>query len=165
MAIKILLADDSLTIQKVVELTFSDGDTRLKAVGSGDKAVQALDDFQPDLVLADVVMPGLTGYDVCEAVKKRPGGEFIPVVLLTGTFEPFDRSRAERVGSDAIVTKPFDSHALQGLVRELVSKARAARVDAEAAATEVSPAPSARWIRPSSRSGSTTWSRPSPCST
>ena len=143
MAIKILLADDSLTIQKVVELTFSDGDTRLMAVGSGDKAVQALDDFQPDLVLADVVMPGLTGYDVCEAVKKRPGGEFVPVVLLTGTFEPFDRTRAERVGADSIVTKPFDSHALQGLVRELVSKARAGRADAEAAAAEVPPVPSA----------------------
>ena len=139
MAIKILLADDSLTIQKVVELTFSDAETRLMAVGSGDKAVQALDDFAPDIVLADVVMPGRTGYDVCEAVKQRPGGAFVPVVLLTGTFEPFDRARAERVGSDAIVTKPFDSHALQGLVRELVGKARAARDEAEAAAAMAPP--------------------------
>jgi len=134
MAIKILLADDSLTIQKVVELTFSDAETRLRSVGSGDRAVQALDDFQPDIVLADVVMPGLTGYDVCEAVKQRPGGAFVPVVLLTGTFEPFDRARAERVGSDAIVTKPFDSHALQELVRELVARAGAAREEAAAAA-------------------------------
>lgn len=133
MAIKILLADDSLTIQKVVELTFSDAETRLMAVGSGDRAVQALDDFLPDIVLADVVMPGLTGYDVCDVVKQRPGGGFVPVVLLTGTFEPFDRARAERVGSDAIVTKPFDSHALQGLVRDLVTRARAAREEAEAA--------------------------------
>ncbi len=133
MSIKILLADDSLTIQKVVELTFSDAETRLMAVGSGDKAVQALDEFGPDIVLADVVMPGLSGYDVCEAVKQRPGGAFVPVVLLTGTFEPFDRARAERVGSDAIVTKPFDSHALQGLVRELVAKAGLAREAAEAA--------------------------------
>lgn len=139
MAIKILLADDSLTIQKVVELTFSDAETRLMAVGSGDRAVQALDDFQPDIVLADVVMPGLTGYDVCEAVKRRPGGPFVPVVLLTGTFEPFDRARAERVGSDAIVTKPFDSHALQGLVRDLVTRARAARQEAETAALAAPP--------------------------
>ena len=120
MPIKILLADDSLTIQKVVELTFSDAETRLMAVGSGDKAVQARDDFQPDIVLADVVMPGRTGYEVCEAVKKRPGGAFVPVVLLTGTFEPFDRSRAELVGSDAIVTKLFHSHALQRPARQLV---------------------------------------------
>ncbi len=141
MAIKILLADDSLTIQKVVELTFSDAETRLMAVGSGDRAVQALDDFQPDIVLADVVMPGLTGYDVCDAVKQRPGGLFTPVVLLTGTFEPFDRARAERVGSDAIVTKPFDSHALQGLVRDLVTRARVAREEAAAAALAPPPAP------------------------
>jgi len=140
MAIKILLADDSLTIQKVVELTFSDADTRLMAVGSGDRAVQALDDFAPDIVLADVVMPGLSGYEVCESVKQRPGGAFVPVVLLTGTFEPFDRNRAEKVGSDAIVTKPFDSHALQGLVRELVEKARTVREEAEAAAA-AAPAP------------------------
>ncbi|HYN40241.1 MAG TPA: response regulator, partial [Thermoanaerobaculia bacterium] len=143
MAIKILLADDSLTIQKVVELTFSDAETRLMAVGSGDRAVRALDDFQPDIVLADVVMPGLTGYDVCEAVKQRPGGVFVPVVLLTGTFEPFDRARAERVGSDAIVTKPFDSHALQGLVRDLVARARVVREEAEAAATLASLTPPA----------------------
>ena len=136
MAIKILLADDSLTIQKVVELTFSDAETRLMAVGSGDRAVLALDEFQPDVVLADVVMPGLTGYEVCEAVKQRSGGAFRPVVLLTGTFEPFDRARAERVGADAIVTKPFDSHALQGLVRELVGKARSAREEAAAAPAE-----------------------------
>lgn len=141
MAIKILLADDSLTIQKVVELTFSDAETRLMAVGSGDRAVQALDDFQPDIVLADVVMPGLTGYDVCESVKQRPGGVFVPVVLLTGTFEPFDRARAERVGSDAIVTKPFDSHALQGLVRDLVVRARANREEAEVAAAAAALAP------------------------
>jgi CheY-like chemotaxis protein len=139
MAIKILLADDSLTIQKVVELTFSDAETRLMAVGSGDRAVQALDDFAPDIVLADVVMPGLTGYDVCDAVKRRPGGAFVPVVLLTGTFEPFDRARAERVGSDAIVTKPFDSHALQGLVRDLVGRARAAHAEAEAARAAAPP--------------------------
>jgi CheY-like chemotaxis protein len=148
MAIKILLADDSLTIQKVVELTFSDAETRLMAVGSGDRAVQALDDFQPDIVLADVVMPGLTGYDVCDAVKQRPGGVFIPVVLLTGTFEPFDRARAERVGSDAIVTKPFDSHALQGLVRDLVARARAVREEAEATAALAPPAPLATPVPP-----------------
>ncbi len=133
MPYKILLADDSLTIQKVVELTFSDPETSLMSVGSGDRAVQAFDEFHPDIVLADVVMPKLSGYEVCEAVKARPGGQFVPVVLLTGTFEPFDRARAERVGSDAIVTKPFDSHALASLVQDLVRKAEARR--AEAAAT------------------------------
>ncbi len=129
MAYRVLLADDSLTIQKVVELTLG-GEYELMAVGSGDKAVEALPAFQPDLVLADALMPGLTGYEVCEAVKRRTGGEFVPVVMLTGTFEPFDRPRAEQIGSDAIVTKPFDSQALAALVRDLLKKAEVARAAA-----------------------------------
>ncbi len=124
---RILLADDSLTIQKVVELTFSGPDWELKAVGSGEKALALLGEFAPEVVLADAVMPGLTGYELCEAVKKLPDGRFIPVVMMTGTFEPFDRSRAERAGADAVVTKPFDSHALQSTVADLVARAVGAR--------------------------------------
>ncbi len=142
MAYRILLADDSLTIQKVVELSFADSEYELMAVGSGDKAVAALDGFAPDLVLADVVMPGLSGYEVCEAVKSRPGGGTKPVVLLTGTFEPFDRARAERAGCDSIVTKPFDSHALVSLVADLIRKAEKAREEA-AAAPAPAPEPAA----------------------
>lgn len=133
---RMLLADDSLTIQKVVELTFSDSGFELMAVGRGDNAVQALESFRPDIVLADVVMPGLSGYEVCERVKGQPGGEFVPVVLLTGTFEPFDRARAERAGCDSIVTKPFDSHALSNLVRDLLAKAATARSSAPAPAAD-----------------------------
>ncbi len=127
---RILLADDSLTIQKVVELTFSGAEWELRTVGSGDRAVGLLSDFSPDLVLADAVMPGLTGYELCEAVKRLPDGRWIPVVMLTGTFEPFDRARADRAGADAVVTKPFDSHALAGMVRDLIVRAREAKAAA-----------------------------------
>jgi CheY-like chemotaxis protein len=130
------LADDSMTIQKVVELTFSDSDFELMTVGSGDKAVQALTTFKPDVVLADAVMPGLTGYEVCEAVKRMPGGATIPVIILTGTFEPFDRPRADHAGCDAVVTKPFDSHALAAQVKDLVQRAQAAREAAPTAAAQ-----------------------------
>ncbi|HUM02427.1 MAG TPA: response regulator [Thermoanaerobaculia bacterium] len=124
MGYRILLADDSLTIQKVVELTFARSDWELRTVGSGDKAAALLPEFAPDVVLADAVMPGLTGYELCEAVKKLPDGPYIPVIMLTGTFEPFDRARADRAGADAVVTKPFDSHALLGLVRDLTTRAK-----------------------------------------
>ena len=124
---RILLADDSLTIQKVVELTFSGTDWELRAVGSGDRAVALLHEFAPDIVLADAVMPGLSGYELCESVKSLPEGAFIPVVMLTGTFEPFDRTRADRAGADAVVTKPFDSHALQATVSDLVARAQSAK--------------------------------------
>ena len=119
---KILLADDSLTIQKVVELTFSDSDFELICVSNGQRALEKLRDERPDLILADVVMPEKNGYEVCEAIKGNPATAKIPVVLLSGTFEPFDRERAERIGADAIVSKPFDSQQLLAQVEALLAK-------------------------------------------
>lgn len=119
----ILLADDSLTIQKVVELTFSDTNYELTTVANGVEALEALKKFRPDLVIADVVMPGKNGYEVCEAVKTNPATANIPVILLSGTFEPFDRERAEKARADAIVTKPFDSKNLLSQVEMLLASA------------------------------------------
>ncbi len=135
---RILLADDSLTIQKVIELTFSGTEFELKAVGNGDLALPLLESFLPDIVLADCVMPGKTGYELCEEIKRRPGGRYVPVVLLTGTFEPFDKPRAEHAGADSCVTKPFDSQGLASLVRDLVKRAAE---DRAAAPPEPPPAP------------------------
>lgn len=123
MAKKILLADDSLTIQKVVELTFSDSEYDLVCVSNGQRALDRIGAGEvPDLILADVVMPEKNGYEVCEAIKGNPSTARIPVVLLSGTFEPFDRDRAERLGCDAIVSKPFDSQQLLRQVEQLLSR-------------------------------------------
>ena len=123
---KILLADDSLTIQKVVELTFSDSDFTLICVGNGQRALEKVREDRPDLILADAVMPEKNGYEVCEAIKGDPATSRIPIILLTGTFEPFDRTRAERIGADAIVSKPFDSQQLLRQVEALLARAGAA---------------------------------------
>ncbi len=122
MAKKILLADDSLTIQKVVELTFSDSEYDLLCVPNGQRALEKVAEEAPDLILADVVMPEKNGYEVCEAIKANPATARIPVILLSGTFEPFDRDRAERLGCDAIVSKPFDSQQLLRQVEALLSR-------------------------------------------
>ncbi len=133
---KLLVADDSLTIQKVVELTFSDADYQLTCVANGRLALEKVREDPPDLILADVVMPEKNGYEVCEAIKRNPATAGIPVILLAGTFEPFDRDRAERLGCDAIVSKPFDSHQLFRKVESLL----AGRGQAATAAT-AAPAP------------------------
>jgi len=116
----ILLADDSVTIRKIVELTFGETDIRVESVGSGREALERLRDLRPDLVLADVVMPGPSGYELCRAVKQsdRP----VPVLLLTGTFEPFDAQQARECGSDGHVTKPFDSRLLVERVEQLLAR-------------------------------------------
>jgi len=117
----ILLADDSVTIQKVIELTFMDEDYEVVAVGNGDDALEQLDEITPDFVIADVHMPGANGYDVAKHSKSlRPE---VPVLLLVGTFEPFDEEQAEKSGCDAYLKKPFDSQELQRLVEELSAEA------------------------------------------
>src|SRR5919112_1923649 len=123
---KILLADDSITIQKVVELTFSDGDYEVTAVNNGARAIQKLGEMRPDIILSDIIMPEKNGYEVCEYVKSHPEYRNIPVVLLTGTFEPFDPDRAEKAGCDAVVTKPFESQSLIHKVEELIAQAQSA---------------------------------------
>src|SRR5437773_3871036 len=123
---RILLADDSITIQKVVELTFSDGDYEVTAVNNGSKAIQKLSEMRPDIILSDIIMPEKNGYEVCEFVKSHPEYRTIPVVLLTGTFEPFDPDRADKAGCDAVVTKPFESQSLIHKVEELISSAQSA---------------------------------------
>jgi CheY-like chemotaxis protein len=138
---KILLADDSITIQKVVELTFSDGDYEVTAVNNGAKAIAKLGEMRPDIILSDIIMPEKNGYEVCEYVKSHPEFRNIPVVLLTGTFEPFDPDRAEKAGCDAVVTKPFESQSLIHRVEELISAAQAS-APAPAAAPEPEPEPS-----------------------
>lgn len=121
MGTRILLADDSVTIQKVVELTFMDEDFEVVAVSNGDEAVARLDDVQPALVIADVHMPGANGYDVCRRVKEwRPG---TPVLLLVGTFEPFQDDEAARAGADGHLKKPFDSQELLRRVESLLESA------------------------------------------
>jgi CheY-like chemotaxis protein len=115
---RILLADDSVTIQKVIELTFMDEDYEVRAVSNGDEAVALLHEVNPDFVIADVHMPGANGYEVCRRAKQaRPD---VPVLLLVGTFEPFDEGQARAAGADSFLKKPFDSQELLQRVQDLL---------------------------------------------
>jgi len=130
---RILLADDSVTIQKVIELTFMDEDYEVRAVSNGDEALAILPEANPDFVIADVHMPGANGYEVCRRSKElRPE---IPVLLLVGTFEPFDEGQARAAGADSFLKKPFDSQELLQRVEELLA-AKAAPPAATAAAAQ-----------------------------
>lgn len=131
-ATKILLVDDSVTIQKVVELTFSDAEWEVACVGDGAQALPRLREFRPDVVLLDVILPGENGYEICDRIKKEPALAATPVLLLTGTFEPFDRRRAESVGADGHLTKPFESQVLVAKVQDLLRQARRGRLSADA---------------------------------
>ena len=102
---KLLLADDSVTIQRVIELTFADEDVQVIAVGNGQQAIERAERDRPDIVLADVGMPERDGYEVAAFIKGNPTLSHIPVVLLTGAFEPIDESRARAVGCDGVLVE------------------------------------------------------------
>jgi len=113
---KLLLADDSIAIQKVIDLTFSDEGMEVVTVGDGQDALEKLNQCRPDVVLADIFMPGVDGYALCRYIKDNKRFDGVPVMLLVGSFEPFDEAEAKRAGADDVVTKPFQS------IRDLVSR-------------------------------------------
>lgn len=129
MARKLLLADDSITIQKVVELVLAEEDFEIKSVSNGEDALKILPDLNPDIVLADIEMPKVNGYQLCDRIKKNPETSHIPVILLAGAFEPIDEELSREVAADDSVIKPFES-------QELISKINAALTLSAAASDE-----------------------------
>jgi CheY-like chemotaxis protein len=119
----LLLADDSVTIQRVIELTFADEDVVVVAVSDGDQAIARLEASPPDIVLADIGMPGKNGYEVAQYIRQSPRLAHIPVVLLTGAFEPVDQARATAAGCDGVLAKPFEPQLVIGRVKELLARA------------------------------------------
>ena len=136
---KLLLADDSATIQKVIDLTFADEGVQVVSVGNGREAIDCLAEIQPDVVLADVFMPSPNGYEVCEYVKTNEQFKHIPVMLLVGSFEPFDEAEARRVGADDILTKPFQS--IRRLIDRVGALVSSPPVEKESPTAELPKAP------------------------
>ncbi len=118
----LLLADDSVTIQRVIELTFADEDVTVIAVSDGDQAIERMEASPPDIVLADIGMPGKNGYEVARYIRHSPRLSHIPVVLLTGAFEPVDQARANEAGCDGVLAKPFEPQLVISRVKELLAR-------------------------------------------
>src|ERR1039457_1260004 len=120
MSIKILLADDSITIQKVVGIIFGSDEYSLTVVDNGKAAVEKAREINPDVLLIDALMPGMSGYEVCEAVRATASISTKPILLLTGSFEPFDETKAKSCGADDFLSKPFESQQIVTKVKALI---------------------------------------------
>src|SRR5205823_1028766 len=121
---KLLLTDDSVTIQRVIELTFAGEDVQVLAVGDGEEAIARIPIEKPDIILADIGMPKRNGYEVSAFVKGNPEFENIPVLLLAGAFEPVDEAKAKDAKCDGVLVKPFEPHHVIARVRELIGGAK-----------------------------------------
>ena len=147
MSIKILLADDSITIQKVIGIIFGGEEYSLTVVDNGKAAIDRARDISPDVLLIDALMPDISGYEVCEAIRATPALSQKPILLLTGSFEPFDEPRARNCGADDVLAKPFESQQIITKVKELhtlgISRANAAsQPEPQPAAPSATAAPS-----------------------
>ena len=121
MSIKVLVADDSITIQKVIGIIFGGGEYSLTVVDNGKSAVEKAREITPDILLIDALMPGMSGYEVAEAVRSTPSLASKPILILTGSFEPFDEEKAKRCGADDFIAKPFESQQIITKVKELLA--------------------------------------------
>jgi CheY-like chemotaxis protein len=119
---KLLVADDSVTIRRVIELTFADQGVEVIAVSNGRQAIERIERERPDVVLADVNMPERSGYEVAWFVKNNPHLAHVPVVLLSGAFEPVDDERAQEAGCRGVLSKPFEPHVVVRRVRDLLGE-------------------------------------------
>src|SRR6185369_1046291 len=118
----ILLADDSPTIRRLVNQTFADANFRIVEVNNGDAAIRSFEEIRPNVVLADIYMPGRNGYQVCAYIRSHSELSKTPVVLLVGAFEAFDEDTAKQAGATASITKPFEPGALIDLVKSVLHR-------------------------------------------
>jgi CheY-like chemotaxis protein len=120
--------DDSPHAQRMGERILSDEGYEVVTVSNADAALVRLEDVDPDVVLADTVMPGRTGYDICQYVKLSPRHRRVRVVLTAGVLEPFDEAHIQRVEADGTLRKPFEASALLAAIRPLAEAAEKERV-------------------------------------
>src|SRR5687768_10472754 len=125
----ILCTDDSATMQKVAEITFAATEYRYVGARTVDEALKLARSEKPALILADAVMPGKNGYDLCRAVKSESDMSGIAVLIMCGNSQAYDGGRGEAAGADGHVTKPWDTQVMLDKVAETL-----ARVDSEGAA-------------------------------
>ena len=109
---RILIADDSVTIQKAFAMTLGSEDFALTTARSADEGLTLARQTRPDLVIADAAMPGRSGYELCAALKADAALRAIPVYILSSAQRPYDEAKGQQVGADGTLIKPWDSTAL-----------------------------------------------------
>lgn len=124
---RILLADDSPHAQRMGERILSEEGFDVVTIAEGQEAVDRLQQIDPDLILADAFLPGVSGYRLCNYVKTHPLHRHVRVVLTAGLLEPFDDNEARQVRSDAVIKKPFEASAVVETIQPLVEAAGFAR--------------------------------------
>jgi twitching motility two-component system response regulator PilG len=117
-ALKVLVVDDSNTIRRSAEIFLKQGGHEVLLADDGFDALSKINDYQPDLVFCDILMPRLDGYQTCAIIKRNARFSSIPVVMLSSKDGVFDKARGRMVGSQEYLTKPFTKDQLLHAVQQ-----------------------------------------------
>ncbi|NTU42056.1 MAG: response regulator [Nitrospirales bacterium] len=120
-----------------MELFLQSEGFKVRTAANGEEALRLLENFVPDIILADAEMPVMGGYELCEHIKTDPRLSQIPVLILYSAFDPFDDNRALSVGADGTLAKPFESQELLEAVQALLVGKTPAQDSGQARASEI----------------------------
>jgi twitching motility two-component system response regulator PilG len=112
----VMVVDDSPTIRKILGLTLERAGYKVVAEPDGESAIERLEQIVPDLILLDIAMPKIDGYEVCKRIKKDPRTAGVPVVMLSGKDAFFDKVKGHMAGATEYLTKPFETPAVLAVV-------------------------------------------------
>lgn len=118
---EILIVEDEESLLKLESLLLTTRGYKVQGVGNGQEALDCVANRKPDLMLLDIMLPGVDGFEVCRQIKTEESTKHIPVIMVTAKKSREDMERAERVGADWFITKPFKSAMLVETVRRLLS--------------------------------------------
>ena len=119
----VLVVEDSVTQREMIEDLLKGSGITVKTAGDGVEALEQMQGNCPDIVVMDIVMPRMNGYELCRRIKTDPKTERVPVVMCSSKGEEFDRYWGMKQGADAYIAKPFQPQELVGTVKQLLRKA------------------------------------------
>lgn len=147
MPVNILVADDSVTMRRILELTFQGEDARVTTASDADTAVRKASELSPDIVFADLSLNGMDGYTLATTIKSLPGLERTAVILMASQKRPYDEDKGKAAGVDDHILKPFDTQHVIDRVKQVMGRPRAAPAAGAAASPAAGPAAADRQSR------------------
>lgn len=125
MSRKVLIVDDEANIVISLEFLMEQAGYTVDIARTGDEALTKIADFAPDLILLDVMLPGMNGFDICQRIRQTPAWRHIKVVMLTAKGREVEITKGLALGADAYITKPFSTKALLAEVESQLNKSHA----------------------------------------
>lgn len=119
---KILIVEDEESLLKLESILLTSKGYEVKGVPNGQAALQALAEVKPDLILLDVMLPEIDGFEVCRRIKSNPETHHIPIIMLTAKKSREDMAKGEQVGADWYITKPFKSAMVIETIQRFLAK-------------------------------------------